>query len=370
MLRIGLLASPRILDNQRAVLENLSKLLGDEFELDLLTGAGASVPPGFKGQVFHTRLRRPDPYGLRYATSALVSYNRLRKPDLLINVSHPFPLGAAVAITGRMLGVPTVVRMTGDPFAERMIHDNPLVRARKWVVHEHLLPLMLRLADGIVSVGPAIADALLKRGVPAEKVRVLPQPFDAEIFVRNGLDKQAARRELGLSPDKRVVLYVGSLSHGKGTDRLAAIARIVQKQNSNLQFCVAGDGPMASELAGFAAEDLLWLGRVPRERMKYAFCAADVLLHPTRSDGLPNVVLEALTAGLPVVSTTVGEIPKYVSNIADDEQSLAELVTRDDLVCDVLPASFEWSAQRDAYRELLHYSANSRKKPKRQTNDE
>jgi glycosyltransferase involved in cell wall biosynthesis len=363
VLRVGLLASPQIAGNQRAVLENLSKLLGDEFELELLTGAGAAVPAAFEGRTYRTPLRRPDPYGLRWAVAALVGYNRRRQPDLLINVSHPFPLGAAVAIVGRMLGVPTVIRMTGDPFAERLMHASLLVRTRKWLVHEQVLPLALRLAGGIVSVGPAIADALRARGVPAEKVRVLPQPFDASVFSRNGLDRQTARRELGLSEDRRVVLYVGSLTYGKGTDRLARIARLVSARTRDVQFCVAGDGPFAGELAGFAPDDLMYLGRVPRERMKYVFCAADVLLHPTRSDGLPNVVLEALTAGIPVVSTTVGEIPKYVSNIADDEEGLAALVMRDDLTLDVLPPSFGWAEQREAYRHLLNYSAGSRMQP-------
>jgi glycosyltransferase involved in cell wall biosynthesis len=247
--------------------------------------------------------------------------------------------------------------MTGDPFAQRSLYPGWLIRGRKWLIYEKFMIWALRSTSRILAVGEMLARALILRGVERERITVLPQPFDASEFRQFEEDKWTARRSLGLDRRKKIALYAGALTFGKGTDRLARIARRVHVRRRDIQFCVLGDGPMRKCLEEFAPADLVCLGNVPRPQMVTAYRAADILVHPTRSDGLPNVILEALAAGIPVVATPVGEIPNYVSNIAEDEDGISRLITQNKLIVDPLPPSFEWQTQRDAYRAVFSEQA-------------
>jgi teichuronic acid biosynthesis glycosyltransferase TuaC len=157
--------------------------------------------------------------------------------------------------------------------------------------------------------GPAFARALVRRadlvyvaraleleGAPG---RVAPMGIDC-VALRGG-DRGGTRRALGL--DGFTVLYLGRLSHEKGPD---LALRALPERTTLL---MAGDGPLRSSLRGARL-----LGEV-RGRAKIDLLAAcDALIVPSRIDGAPVVVLEAMAAGLPIVATRTGGIPELVTD--------------------------------------------------------
>ena len=121
--------------------------------------------------------------------------------------------------------------------------------------------------------------------------------------VYNGIDRQKFRplnrteccRKLGLDPDRKRVLYVGNLLPVKGPTILA-------RANVGAELVFVGTGP----------EPVKTVGARPHEEIPVWMNASDVLCLPSLHEGLPNVALEAMACGLPVVASRVGGVPEIV----------------------------------------------------------
>lgn len=352
---IGLLCHADFKNNQRVVVGNLQRLLGEIFDFVVLTGEGAEIPPELSTlTVQRVKPPRFDPYGWGYVLHAVHDLVAREKPAAVVCVSHPFPLGFALLLFRRVFRTPVVLRMTGDQFSERRIHANPLVRFRKYLMHELIMPRVLARADALLCVGDSIAEQLRKRGVPMEKVSVLPQPVDTRAYVRPPAERRAAlRREMGIGEADRVALFCGSLTQGKGGDRLPRLLELTRDATPPLHFVVVGSGPLEESLRANGDARLHVLGRLSRDRTLEIFGIADVLIHPTRRDALPNVVLEAIGFGIPIISSPVGEIPRYVSHIETTDDGFADRLKCATLPAEPVPDWFGWSAQKVAYQRAF-----------------
>jgi glycosyltransferase involved in cell wall biosynthesis len=124
-----------------------------------------------------------------------------------------------------------------------------------------------------------------------------------------------ARAALGLAPDALVIAIVSVLRPGKGHDVVAEVVRRLAPRFPALRLLVVGSGPSAGELGALFAplgERALLLGH--RTDVPELLAATDVLLHPTRMDAFPGVLLEASAIGVPIVATAVGGIPEIVAD--------------------------------------------------------
>ncbi len=198
----------------------------------------------------------------------------------------------------RTLGVPTVSTLHGwtrGSFKNR--------------VYEYLHARSLRRFDAVIAVSEPIAKLLASDGVPASRVHLLRNAF---ALVADPMPRADARRLLELSPDERVVGWVGRLSHEKGIDVFVdAIARL---RGERVLGCVLGDGPERGRETSHAERvgaRVAWQGMVPTAGR---LCAAfDVFVQSSRTEGTPIALLEAIAAGTPVVATCVGGVPDVVS---------------------------------------------------------
>jgi glycosyltransferase involved in cell wall biosynthesis len=135
---------------------------------------------------------------------------------------------------------------------------------------------------------------------------------DLELFAPQ--DRSAARRELSLDAEGPVVLSVGWLIPRKGHDlAIRAVAAMPE-----VTLLIVGEGAEAPALKRLAAQlglsqRVRFLGSMPQERLAWVYSAADVLLLASSREGLPNVVLEALACGTPVVATAVWGTPEVVA---------------------------------------------------------
>jgi len=353
---VALLASYPLQPNIQAVLYNLGRLLDDEFALHLIMGP--EDPPAQLRDfysIFHFDAPSIDKAGIGFAFKATRKYLVHHHPEALMNASQPFPLGLAVVSLGRWYGVPTILRVTGDYFAESEI-GTAWERKKRSVLHGTLFNSVYRKADVALPVGPNLADKLVKNGFEPGRVRTLPQPFDSELFSPLPADGQRQlKKRLGLDLDRKIILNVGGLSWRKGADRLLEIAENVHDTSSSYQFCLLGDGDYADTFRRqFASNDVCCPGYVPREKVHEYFKVGDLLIHPTRCDGLPNVILEALAAKVPVMAAPVGEINHLVTMLSEDPDEYVERILSNRWILDELPESLDsWEKQAGRYGEVL-----------------
>jgi glycosyltransferase involved in cell wall biosynthesis len=182
---------------------------------------------------------------------------------------------------------------------------------------------------------------LTNQGVPTDKIHVVPQPPQVETTDRSV--EIGVRTEYSIPDDADIVLFVGYFKQSKGPRRLIRTIEYVLERDDDVHFLVIGSGgsydnDVRSALAEFDAAHMT--GWIDHDDLYYYYQQADVLLQTSYTEGLPNVVLESLYYGVPVVTTdSGGEVINYVTNIGDDYNELGQLlINRDErVILDELP---------------------------------
>jgi glycosyltransferase involved in cell wall biosynthesis len=178
-------------------------------------------------------------------------------------------------------------------------------------------------ATRVITVCDAFAKQLSRTGVRADRITVCHNSVAAPRLVTNE-GQQALKSNLGIAADEQVVLAVGRLSREKGHRDLVDALALLHRMESALKFklVIVGEGPeresleRASREKGLSAQ-VLFIDHVEDVAPYYAI--ADALALPSHSEGSPNVLLEAMAAGVPVVATKVGGVPEIG---IDDESAL------------------------------------------------
>ena len=223
----------------------------------------------------------------------------------LIDAHYCYPDGVAAVLLGRRLGKPVVITARGTDI--NLIAEYGL--ARRWI------RWAAERAAGIVAVSDALRARLVELGLPSGRIGVLRNGVDLELFAPQ--DRAAARRELGLDADGLIVLSVGWLIPRKGHDLVVRAAAAMPEAT----LVIVGEGPEAIALQRLAEQlgsrgRVRLLGSMPQERLAAVYSAADVLVLASSREGLPNVVLEALACGTPVVATAVWGTPEIIASPA------------------------------------------------------
>jgi glycosyltransferase involved in cell wall biosynthesis len=176
-------------------------------------------------------------------------------------------------------------------------------------LYESLQLRAARSAESVIAVSQPIVDRLYASGT-RENVRLVRNALGV---AHDPFSRKEARQRLGLRDDLALVGWVGRLSEEKGPD---LFVRALASSASHVEAVIIGDGPMREQVAQLAAElgvqhRLHMTGNVP-QASRY-FSALDALAMTSRTEGTPMVMLEAMNAAVPVVTTMVGGIPDVVS---------------------------------------------------------
>jgi glycosyltransferase involved in cell wall biosynthesis len=242
-----------------------------------------------------------------YAVAASRAVRRLESRGArfdLIDAHYLYPDGVAAARVARGLRLPYVLSARGSDV--NVIAQLPGPRRR-----------ILEAIDGaaaVIAVSAALKAALLGLGVAADRINVLRNGVDAELF--SPIDRAAARSALGLPDAARVVCSVGNLVSGKRHD-LAIRAALA----ADAVLLVVGRGPERGSLERLArsvgaAERVRFIEEMPQEELRTVYSAADVLVLASVSEGWPNVLLESAACGTPVVAFSVGGVPEILADPA------------------------------------------------------
>jgi glycosyltransferase involved in cell wall biosynthesis len=180
--------------------------------------------------------------------------------------------------------------------------------ARRARLYEWLQCRAYRAIDA-VAVSRKLAVDLIRRGVDEARVHTI---LNAVPPARGSFSRDVARKRLGVSEDLFSVGWVGRVSHEKGLDVL--LEAMTELRDLPIQVTVVGDGPARRQLEALGAETqtrVNWAGvHTDAARLLAAF---DLVVLSSRTEGTPMVLLEAMSASVPVVATSVGGIPDVIS---------------------------------------------------------
>lgn len=222
----------------------------------------------------------------------------------LIDAHYLYPDGVAAAAIARKIRRPLVLTARGTDV--NVIAQMPGPRAR--------ILQAIESASGVIAVSAALKATLVGLGAAAERITVLRNGVDTELFRPE--DRVAARRELGLpDADARIVASVGNLVPGKRND--LALQAVAQIGGAHLVF--VGRGSERPRLERLASElqvtsRVRFLDEMPQERLRWVYSAADVLVLASEREGWPNVLLESAACGTPVVAFNVGGVPEILAD--------------------------------------------------------
>jgi len=257
-----------------------------------LVDDGSGVPvhhPRYRHWPGLSKGRQPD----RMARAALPVVRAVANGmPWVVDAHYLYPDGVAAAAVARELGLPYVLTARGSDV--NVLGRQPAIARR--------IRDAARDAHACFAVSEPLAEAF--GALAGRPVECLRNGVDLERFAPG--DAAAARRALALPAAGPLLLGVGRLVPGKGfADAVAALDRL----DPGVRLVLIGDGPERARLAAAGGDRVLLLGTRPPEDVALAYQACDALVLPSRREGWPNVVTEALASGCPVVACAVGGIP-------------------------------------------------------------
>jgi teichuronic acid biosynthesis glycosyltransferase TuaC len=237
--------------------------------------------------------------GLNGLVSSWALKPRIRafKPDVVL-AFWVYPDGYAAMKVAKSLGVPSVVGALGSD-----IHVRDGLNA--WFTRQ-----TIHGVDALLTVSEAMRrSAINEYGAQPERVHTIVNGFNTGIFGPG--DQAQARQQLGVGADEQLVVYVGRFVEEKGLRELITAGERQAVANPRFRLVFIGDGVMKAQLMSMIESSNLkskvYLpGGLPPEKVAQWICASDVLTLPSWSEGYPNVVVEAVACGRPVVATDVG----------------------------------------------------------------
>jgi len=218
----------------------------------------------------------------------------------LIDAHYFYPDGVAAVLLGRALGRPVVVTARGSDLNVIAEYAAP----RRWIRWS------ARKADGLVAVSIGLKRRLMALGVIEERVRVLRNGVDLTAF--RPTDRDRARHALDLT--RPTLLAVGNLvSLKRHRMMIEALVRLPA-----VDLVIVGEGPERAAIEALArerrvADRVRLLGHLPQDRLPDIYSAADLLLLVSTHEGWPNVLLESMACGTPVIVSDIDGIADIVA---------------------------------------------------------
>jgi len=208
-----------------------------------------------------------------------------------------------------------------------LVYLSRVWRKRRWVAFHHgytttdakdriysqLDRGSLRAATRVFTVSESFKRQLVERGVKSSRIEVVQNAVN--LTWANGvraLDREAIRAGLGIEPDERVLLAIGRMSLEKRHIDLIEAYHQLRRQNRRVRLILVGDGPERGRLEASAGEGVIFTGQIQDTAQYYA--VSDLMVLPSLTEGSPNVLLEAMAAGVPSVATRVGGIPEIITD--------------------------------------------------------
>ena len=227
--------------------------------------------------------------------------------DTILHSNWIFPSGQLTKIIAKKYKIPYTVSLRGGDVHNLKHSSNYWYFAKE----------VLDNAKIICSVSHKLIEKCReeKIQVNANNVIYISNIYDENIFTIK--DKNKARKELNLTGEDKIILYAGGLTDIKNVDTLIKAFSEILKIEHNYKLFISGAGFKENYLKKLVVQlgvndNISFLGNLRQEDLINYMNAANVLCLPSKNEGMPNVIIESLLCGTPVVASNVGGIPTIV----------------------------------------------------------
>jgi PEP-CTERM/exosortase A-associated glycosyltransferase len=289
------------------------------------------------------------------------------KPDVLH--AHSPCLNAIAALrAGRKFGIPVVYEVRAFWEDAAVDHGTSTENGLRYKLTRGLETYALKRANAVTTICEGLRRDIVERGIPANKVTVIPNAVDIDKFAVGGEADQDLKRQLGLH-GHRLIGFIGSFYAYEGLDVLLRAVPALSARAPDLRVLLVGGGPQDANLRQLAkdlgiADKVVFTGRVPHDQVQKYYDLLDVLVYPRLSMRLTDLVtplkpLEAMAQGRILAASSVGGHRELIDDgktgilfAPDDPAALASKVG------DLLDAQSTWPALRLAGRAYVETERN------------
>lgn len=273
------------------------------------------------------------PFYLLFGTIKTLRVCKTHNIDVL-QVNWVLPNGPIAYIVSKLLKIPYMLSL----------HGSDIYVARKNVIFTKIGSAIIREASSITACSTELKDAAIKLGA-GDKVNLLPWGANPDDFSPASYSNDLRKKYLGDS-EGSLVLAVGRLVYKKGFDVLISAWNIIVNKFPDAKLIIGGEGPLQPQLERQAKElgidsSVIFIGRIDWRDMPKYLASADIFVLPSikdkfgNMDGLPTVLLEAMSSGTACVASDIGGVPLVIRNwengvlvCSNDVGALANAINR------------------------------------------
>jgi PEP-CTERM/exosortase A-associated glycosyltransferase len=289
------------------------------------------------------------------------------KPDVLH--AHSPSLNAIAALrAGKRFGIPVVYEVRAFWEDAAVDHGTSAENGLRYRATRALETWALRQADAVTTICEGLRRDIVARGIPADKVTVIPNAVDIDKFAVGGTADQDLKSRLGLS-GARLIGFIGSFYAYEGLDVLLRAVPSLSARIPDLRVLLVGGGPQDAQLRQLAqdlniADKVVFTGRVPHDQVNMYYDLLDVLVYPRLPMRLTELVtplkpLEAMAQGRILAASDVGG---HLELIADGKTGVlfkaADPASLADKVGALLEQQEQWPALRANGRHYVETERN------------
>ncbi len=291
----------------------------------------------------------------------------LIRPDILH--AHSPALNAIAALrAGRKHGIPVIYEVRAFWEDAAVDHGTCKEGGIRYRLTRGLETSAFKRADAVTTICEGLRQDIVARGIPEQKVTVIPNAVDIEKFSVGGTGDAVLRQQLGLT-GQRVIGFIGSFYAYEGLDLLLQAFPTILKAAPDARLLLVGGGPQDNKLKHLASElgiqdKVIFTGRVPHDQVQRYYDLVDILAYPRHSMRLTELVtplkpLEAMAQGRLLVASDVGGHKELIRDgktgilfKSEDPLALANAVLK------LLAEESRWPELRSAARQFVETERN------------
>jgi glycosyltransferase involved in cell wall biosynthesis len=263
-------------------------------------------------------------YYVTYFAATVLDALRIRRPDVIYAVSTPLSVGFLGFVLSRLWRRPYVFEVT-DLWPDALLALGVAKKGPALLIARWMERTCYRGASRIVALTEGIREGIVAKGIAAEKVTLITNGFDPDLFRSVDADaREKIRKSIGLATDELCCMYLGAHGLYNALPTIIEAAEAL-RDRPDISFVLLGDGDAKAGLKRMAHErdlkNVRFLDPLPRRQAIDFLTAADVLLIPNRAGeffrmNLPNKLFDFLATGHPIVVAGEGETAEVVRRAA------------------------------------------------------